>query len=101
MSAQEAGSGPVAADVDLKIVNREAGQVIEVVVPGPVDVRQWPAVKQRLLTLVAVRQPAQLWLDLDGVGELSRFAVELEDVAAALAEVGGTLVAGSRADAAS
>ena len=100
MSERDAGSGAL-ADVDLKIVNRDAGQVIEVLLPGPVEVEQWPAVQQRLLALVAVRQPAELWLDLDGIGDLSRFAVGLEVVASALAEVGGRLVGGSRTDAAS
>ena len=100
MSARDAGSDAV-ADVNLKIVNRDAGQVIEVLLPGPVAVEQWPAVQQRLLALVAVRQPAELWLDLDGIGDLSRFAVGLEVVASALAEVGGRLVCRSRTDAAS
>ena len=76
---------------ELRIVNPEAGQVIEVVLPGPLDDGGWPGLEQRLLSLVRLRQPAELWLDRDGIGGLDRFPDGLDTIASALADVGGTL----------
>lgn len=98
MSAPErVGPAPDERAVAITILNRQNGQVLEVTLERAVEPQSWAALERRLLRIVQLRQPAELRLDLDGVGGLTRYPAGLAMVAAALAEVGGRLTTATTA----
>jgi hypothetical protein len=88
--AVEAEAVPDTA-VELLITNHDRGQVVQVALSGEIGASGWAPVQRRLLALVERRQPAELRLDLDGVGGVDRFPAGLNVVAEALAAFGGSL----------
>jgi anti-anti-sigma factor len=77
--------------VEVTIRNLARGQVIEVALSERIDELDWTALEARLRSLIAVRQPAELRLDPDGVGATHCFTAGLGSIAEALAEFGGRL----------
>jgi hypothetical protein len=89
---------PDASTVSLTIANLERGQVVEVSLSGWVEPAGWPDLQRRLEALVEARQPAELHLDLDDVGGLSRFPAGVDEVREALSRFGGSLVVAGAAE---
>lgn len=81
----------IGTSVELTISNLARGQVAEIAVSERLDDRAWTALETRLISIMSVRQPSELRLDIDGTGEVHRFAAGLGIVADALAAHGGAL----------
>ncbi|MGZ4681328.1 MAG: STAS domain-containing protein [Acidimicrobiales bacterium] len=99
------GVGPSRADrapspadpLSFEIINRAGGQVIDLTVHGGASDRDLDVVEQRMLRLIAVRQPTRLNLNLDLDLDLRPTGTapsnsEFARAEAALAEIGGVLV---------
>lgn len=84
---------PATSALGVEIRNLRNGNVIEVHVSGPLDADTVPTLRQRMLDLVAVRQPACLKLDLDQVTESDDTAIaSFLAVQEGADEVGATVV---------
>ena len=96
-----APAAPAASEVApgrFEITNRDGGQVIDLTVHGELSIENVDDVERRLLRLISLRQPARLNVDIRSSVPLA-WESELVRAQAALAEVGGTLIVTSAADA--